>query len=69
MIRTRDDRRSLPALGYDPGPADGIRGLKTIAAIKEFQNDYGLVGDGIAGKQTRTVLKQAVTLPTSFIQF
>lgn len=65
MTTTRDDQRRLTALGYDPGPADGIRGPKTIAAIKGFQKDYGLVVDGIAGKQTRAALKQAETAPKS----
>ncbi len=47
----------LAELGYDPGPADGIKGQKTIEAIKQFQRDNGLVADGVVGNQTRTALK------------
>ena len=36
--------------------ADGIKGPKTIAAIKAFQTENGLVADGIAGPKTLKVL-------------
>jgi putative chitinase len=36
--------------------ADGIKGPKTIAAIKEFQAANGLVADGIPGPKTLTAL-------------
>lgn len=36
--------------------ADGIRGPKTIAAIKEFQTANGLVADGIVGPKTLAAL-------------
>ena len=35
-------QRALRRLGYDPGPADGIPGAKTRAAIRAFQSDAGL---------------------------
>ena len=47
----------LTELGYDPGPADGIKGSKTINAIKQFQRDNGLSADGVVGNQTRAALK------------
>jgi len=36
----------LRTLGYDPGPADGILGARTAAAIREYQRDTGLPVDG-----------------------
>ncbi|MXY38705.1 MAG: hypothetical protein F4Y62_02725 [Rhodospirillaceae bacterium] len=39
-------QRSLAGLGYDPGPADGILGARTRAAIRAFQKSVGLPVDG-----------------------
>ena len=36
----------LAERGYDPGPADGIPGRRTAAAIKRYQSDAGLPEDG-----------------------
>jgi hypothetical protein len=36
----------LRALGYDPGPVDGILGARTVAAIRDYQRDMGLPVDG-----------------------
>ena len=37
----------LHRLGFDPGPIDGIRGRRTIGAVKRLQQSRGLVADGI----------------------
>lgn len=62
LIQTR-----LLALGYDPGPPDGIAGRRTQAAIRAFQRDQQLDVDGIAGPATRARLfpraPEAVHLP------
>lgn len=47
----------LIELGYNPGPADGIRGAKTIEAIKQFQRDHNIPADGVVGQQTRNALR------------
>lgn len=39
-------QKSLAALGYDPGPADGVPGGRTRAAIRAFQAATGLPADG-----------------------
>lgn len=39
-------QRLLKALGYDPGPADGKTGARTVEAIKEFQRREKLPVDG-----------------------
>ena len=37
----------LAALGYNPGPANNIRGDLLEAAVRQFQRDYGLAVDGL----------------------
>ncbi|MCP4624633.1 MAG: hypothetical protein GY850_14050 [bacterium] len=45
-------QKKLEELGYDPGKADGIRGKKTVTAIKLFQEDSGLPVTGRLDSQT-----------------
>ena len=44
--------------GYSVGSCgiDGKFGKDTLAAVKAFQNDHGLVVDGIVGPKTRKEL-------------
>lgn len=46
----------LADLGYYKIRVDGIWGPKTLAAVKSFQRDYGLVVDGIVGSRTEKAL-------------
>lgn len=46
----------LTAVGYDPGPVDGVNGEKTDAAIRKFQKENGLVVDGLVGEKTHDAL-------------
>ncbi len=41
-------QQKLAARGYDPGPADGIAGARTVAAIRGYQAAAGLPVTGIA---------------------
>jgi murein L,D-transpeptidase YcbB/YkuD len=50
-----DLQTSLSAAGY-PLEIDGDFGPLTDAAVRRFQRDNGLVGDGIAGPQTLAAL-------------
>lgn len=43
-----DIQKRLTALGYDPGPADGISGDRTAEAISAYQDDNNLQVDGVA---------------------
>lgn len=54
-----DLQRRLEALGYPPGPIDGIFGPRTEAAVRAFQRDAGMVPDGIVGPRTRRALARA----------
>ncbi|MBQ7860361.1 MAG: peptidoglycan-binding protein [Faecalibacterium sp.] len=49
----------LIVLGYNPGPLDGIFGAQTEAAVIEFQQDEGLVDDGLVGNRTKQALEDA----------
>lgn len=51
-VPVRDVQRALKNAGFDPGPADGRVGNRTIDAIKRFQRSAGLKVDGIVGQQT-----------------
>lgn len=39
----------LNALGFDAGKEDGIFGVATDRAVRAFQREYGVAGDGIFG--------------------
>lgn len=57
-MKTRDIQERLAALGYNPGPIDGIPGPETRAAVKAFQAaNPPLVVDGVVGSQTAAVLR------------
>jgi peptidoglycan hydrolase-like protein with peptidoglycan-binding domain len=51
-----DDVRELQVglllLGYFPGEADGVYGPRTVEAVRRFQVDYGLAGDGVVSRDT-----------------
>lgn len=42
-------QQALVDLGYDPGIVDGAMGERTMAAIRQFQNDHGGAADITAG--------------------
>jgi osmotically inducible lipoprotein OsmB len=48
---TKNVQSGLAKLGYDPGPADGIAGAKTRAAIREYQGYANLAVDGNVSPQ------------------
>ena len=48
----------LARLGYDPGPATGVVGLKTNIAISAFQKSQGDRGDGLPSEELRAKLQK-----------
>lgn len=64
-MTTREIQEALSKAGFNPGPIDGIRGRRTIKAIKEFQAANGLVPDGLVGSKTRAVLFKSRSLKES----
>lgn len=47
----------LNKLNYDCGNADGLFGVKTEKALKQFQKDTNLKDDGVYGNETRKILE------------
>lgn len=60
---SRDERilfqQRLAVLGFDPGPADGIVGRATRAALRRFQKAHGLAADGFVTKAMLERLNRA----------
>jgi lytic murein transglycosylase len=50
-------QRALASLGFDPGAADGLVGLKTRDALRAWQKARGLVADGYLSPDTVRRLK------------
>jgi hypothetical protein len=42
----REAQTALARLGFDPGPADGVVGPRTRAAVRAFQQASGLTANG-----------------------
>lgn len=73
--RVEEIQRILKDAHFDPGPADGIMGLKTRGAIREFQKEKGLWPSGKVDSKawlelqrekevlTKEVMPQALVLP------
>lgn len=45
---TAEVQRTLASIGYEPGPSNGIMGLRTRAAVMAFEYDNGLALTGLA---------------------
>jgi N-acetylmuramoyl-L-alanine amidase len=49
---------NLAQLGFDCGHIDGILGPRSIHCLTDFQQNYGLVADGICGAETLQALSR-----------
>lgn len=52
----RGVQQGLTDAGFNPGPADGMSGPRTVAAINDFQNQNNLAGGGQLTKETLRAL-------------
>lgn len=57
---TAEVQRELKTLKYNPGPADGITGPRTVAAVRAFQRDMGNAQTGAITDELLSLLKIAV---------
>jgi len=55
-MTTLEVQRRLLELGYDPGPADGAMGRRTMAALIAFQKDRGIPPSGVNDDATNLEL-------------
>jgi peptidoglycan hydrolase-like protein with peptidoglycan-binding domain len=46
----KDLQAALKALGHDPGPIDGVFGIRTEIAVKAFQQQREIAVDGVVGR-------------------
>lgn len=53
----REVQQTLREKGFNPGPIDGILGVKTEAALKTFQSANRITPSGIADQHTLEILK------------
>lgn len=51
-------QRRLEVRGLEPGPVDGVFGRRTMAAVKKFQEEQGLIATGIVDEPTWRALGQ-----------
>ena len=50
--KIRQIQHALHDKGFDPGPADGILGVRTKGAVRDFQDRYGIKASGDLDNQT-----------------
>ena len=55
-IDIREAQRTLAVLGLDPGPADGVLGPRTKAALTRFQQAEGVRPSGVLDAETKSRL-------------
>ena len=60
-LPSKDIQQALKGAGYYQGDVDGKIGPSTKSAVKAFQKDHGLDGDGVVGKGTWNKLKVYLT--------
>ena len=55
----RQVQHYLAKLGYDPGPADGVAGARTLSAVREFQKRLDISTTGEISEELLMLLKVA----------
>ncbi|MEK3886013.1 spore cortex-lytic enzyme [Bacillus sp. FSL K6-3431] len=58
----------LQYLGFYTGKIDGVFGWGTYWALRNFQNDFGLPIDGLAGEKTKAKLTKASKYDKQYVQ-
>jgi peptidoglycan hydrolase-like protein with peptidoglycan-binding domain len=48
----RKIQATLEAKGFDPGPIDGVAGPRTKAAVRKYQDHFGIKASGEINNQT-----------------
>jgi peptidoglycan hydrolase-like protein with peptidoglycan-binding domain len=56
LAQIRQAQQQLKNAGFDPGPMDGMLGLQTKAALRQYQAAHGLPETGVLDEATRKAL-------------
>jgi peptidoglycan hydrolase-like protein with peptidoglycan-binding domain len=60
----RQVQDALQAKGFDPGPIDGVAGSRTRAAVRKFQDRFGMKATGEINYQTLFALGKVELAPS-----
>ncbi len=65
VVSVKTYQQKLKSWGYYTGAVDGVKGAKTVAAVKAFQRKNGLTADGVVGNATAKAMGISVSAGTS----
>ncbi|MFQ6773009.1 MAG: spore cortex-lytic enzyme [Clostridia bacterium] len=65
VVAVKTYQQKLKSWGYYTGAVDGVKGSKTINAVKAFQRKNGLTADGIVGRATAKAMGISVSSTTN----
>lgn len=65
VVSVKTYQQKLKSWGYYTGAVDGVKGAKTVSAVKTFQRKNGLTADGIVGNATAKAMGISVSAGTN----
>lgn len=65
VVSVKIYQQKLKSWGYYTGAVDGVKGAKTVSAVKAFQRKNGLTADGIVGNATAKAMGISVRAGTN----
>lgn len=65
VVSVKTYQQKLKSWGYYTGAVDGVKGAKTVSAVKAFQRKNGLTADGIVGNATAKAMGISVRAGTN----
>lgn len=65
VVSVKTYQQKLKSWGYYTGAVDGVKGAKTVSAVKTFQRKNGLTADGIVGNATAKAMGISVRAGTN----
>lgn len=65
VVSVKTYQQKLKSWGYYTGAVDGVKGARTVSAVKAFQRKNGLTADGIVGNATAKAMGISVSAGTN----
>lgn len=65
VVSVKTYQQKLKSWGYYTGAVDGVKGARTVSAVKAFQRKNGLTADGIVGNATAKAMGISVRAGTN----